>query len=831
MMTLSVLSLSVFSLTGCNGDDQEIRIYKYPEATYSSQWLDFGEVEDGETLVRSFTIQNTGDLPMGVETIMEGEGHIEDFEVFFDAALITCPEAEEEDTAAAEAKAGWAPPGPGLALDKTEVDFGTVAAGDTAFGTLKITNDGDEDLSVTAVSVTGDTEGVFTLVGAYDGSTVAVGASLDVVLQYKPTDTAGDEATLVIVTNSETTVTSVVIKGNSAGTGTDSGETGEDTDDTDPVDSDPDTDTPGDDQVLFVLEKDCSIAVDVTFDPITVGETYGSVIVGTKTQSREDNNDAEYFADLDKSSSIIYLQGTGLRGDGRMVVRPRTVDFGHVWTGLEEVRYVEVLNAGDGDLTLTEPVLDETCAESFSISWSYIAEGETTKVLEGGTQTLVEVTFIPVDNRDAFCSMTITSDDDDTPEVQVNLQGNAGRDPENEPPTVTIRSPAPGYVHNTPSDIPFELNVFDANQPADSLQCRIKSAVQLGATVASCVPDNESGHVYVDVPLEVLDAGVDTMLVEVLDGSSTAAYASIPIIVSAAPAESDDDGDGFSEFDTGALYFDCNDANINTYPKAAEVPDNDDNDCDGAVDEGTSKADDDGDSFTEEDGDCDDYDPNTFPGAPESPDRVDNNCDGTVDEQTTLYDDDGDGYAEVNNDCDDSDPDINPGGIEICDDKDNNCNGLKDDGCLEINSEPYVVGGIDMTQTACEVGESIQLSVFVYDADEQEISYTWTADGGTIDNPTAPTVTWTAPTQEELQNTEGDIYKFYVVTADEDLNQAWAFADIAVYPEEDLYGDFLEVVTVPSSGPFGCATGGSNRTGLVLGALGLLGLVGLRRRR
>jgi hypothetical protein len=119
------------------------------------------------------------------------------------------------------------------------------------------------------------------------------------------------------------------------------------------------------------------------------------------------------------------------------------------------------------------------------------------------------------------------------------------------------------------------------------------------------------------------------------------------------------------------------------------------NACDDGLD-----SDDDGDQWTENDGDCDDTDNTTYPGAAETCDGADNNCDGNVDEgynPVTYYPDvDGDGYGKsggavttcevldgyvtASGDCDDSDPDVNPGENESCDSIDNDCDSLVDEG-------------------------------------------------------------------------------------------------------------------------------------------------------
>ncbi len=142
----------------------------------------------------------------------------------------------------------------------------------------------------------------------------------------------------------------------------------------------------------------------------------------------------------------------------------------------------------------------------------------------------------------------------------------------------------------------------------------------------------------------------------------------------------DNDGDGFTENDG-----DCWDNDAGVYPGATEVANQVDDDCDDAVDDGTDWYDDDKDGFAERDGDCDDDDATTFPGAEELYDVIDNDCDTNVDEGTYSFDDDEDGYAEVladgsSADCDDADPWVFPGGTEDCDGVDNDCDDVVDEG-------------------------------------------------------------------------------------------------------------------------------------------------------
>lgn len=91
-------------------------------------------------------------------------------------------------------------------------------------------------------------------------------------------------------------------------------------------------------------------------------------------------------------------------------------------------------------------------------------------------------------------------------------------------------------------------------------------------------------------------------------------------------------------------------------------------------------------------GDCNDANANISPAAAEVADGIDNNCDGRKDEGTARYDDDGDGYCEANctlqtgqiaawppGDCNDANPAQSPGATEAC------SNGVDDDCDLQQN--------------------------------------------------------------------------------------------------------------------------------------------------
>ena len=218
---------------------------------------------------------------------------------------------------------------------------------------------------------------------------------------------------------------------------------------------------------------------------------------------------------------------------------------------------------------------------------------------------------------------------------------------------------------------------------------------------------------------------------------------------------SDDDGDGFTEANG-----DCDDSDPAINPDAVdgdqiapECPEalavtgatDDDADCDGVRDDGTT--DDDGDGFTEEEGDCDDDDPTASPAGVEgsAPNAVDNDCNGEYDDD----DADGDGYSEfpawysvceedpdLGFDCDDTDAGINPLEADVpYDGLDNDCDGY--DVC-DVDEDGYLADPdiVCPGENCCTVAEFAGHPDAPFDAGDCDDNNAEVNPGGSEGDPT-----------------------------------------------------------------------------------------------
>ena len=228
------------------------------------------------------------------------------------------------------------------------------------------------------------------------------------------------------------------------------------------------------------------------------------------------------------------------------------------------------------------------------------------------------------------------------------------------------------------------------------------------------------------------------------------------------------DSDGFgagaatnSCVDLGAGYVtnntDCNDNNANQNTASTEICNGEDDDCDGAIDNGITfldyYADADGDGFGAGDvisscsdlgagyvsnnTDCDDSNSNINSSATETCNSIDDNCDGQIDEgvQTVYFiDNDGDtygnpsvsilactqpiGYTPDDTDCNDTDANINPGAEDIGGNGiDENCDGEIDNSIFDLSASINLYPNPTRSELNIQVNSSIiGNDLYIFDA-------------------------------------------------------------------------------------------------------------------
>ena len=139
-------------------------------------------------------------------------------------------------------------------------------------------------------------------------------------------------------------------------------------------------------------------------------------------------------------------------------------------------------------------------------------------------------------------------------------------------PTINIISPASGSAYDGGQPIRFEATVGDDVTPVEQLQAEWVSDLQGSLSVT---PPDSSGNIAFTT--EGLVGGTHTITLKVTDSDSKQARKNIQVTIND-PNDRDDDGDGWTE-NQG----DCDDASPVVNPDMQDICDDKDNDCDGKV--------------------------------------------------------------------------------------------------------------------------------------------------------------------------------------------------------------------------------------------------------
>jgi hypothetical protein len=128
------------------------------------------------------------------------------------------------------------------------------------------------------------------------------------------------------------------------------------------------------------------------------------------------------FEDQAPSANILGLVTIGGLAD--ILVSPSTADFGDLTVGDSSTQEINIQNNGDVNLTVTSWGVGGTDAGMFDVvSGGSDPCGQTPVVLTPGSSCTLDATFTPTSGGDKTATLTIYSNDPETPSADVTLNG------------------------------------------------------------------------------------------------------------------------------------------------------------------------------------------------------------------------------------------------------------------------------------------------------------------------------------------------------------------------------------------------------------------------
>jgi PGF-CTERM protein len=314
---------------------------------------------------------------------------------------------------------------PDLSVSTSNLSVGAVDLGESASGTVTLTNTGGTPLNVTSVTVRGGDEAAFTVTNPGRVTLQSNESRTVTVSVTAPQNSAGMLSTTVRVqsTDPESPLVDVGVTANAtgpvAGTNTEhqrfySQSVGSTTNMTVLLDNLGNEELTVSD--VSITGADAS-AFTVISDPATVGAdgTQGITLSFTP-QSGGDKRATLVIETNDPNDGTIRVKLTGAGSQPDVSVTPATVAFGEVGTETTLTRNVTVRNVGGAPLAVENVTL--AGADAFTI----VAGNGSGTLVPGETRT-VTIRLAPDAAGGLSGTLTVNSDDPDEPSVAVSLSG------------------------------------------------------------------------------------------------------------------------------------------------------------------------------------------------------------------------------------------------------------------------------------------------------------------------------------------------------------------------------------------------------------------------
>ncbi len=399
------------------------------------------------------------------------------------------------------------------------------------------------------------------------------------------------------------------------------------------IDSDANWTFNADDLPISIPEGDTAL-LEVHYTAQGGPDTYAVAAIGT--------NDPHG----DEETVHVGFRGISSGELAQVVASPPEIDFGFTFRGEEVRRTFSVQNDGTAPLELVDVLFEGGAAEDtihlscpnatiLACNWRQAMLPVLQQAPIGpGEAVDVEVAFTPTNQQAQAARIVLVTTDPQRPELPVLVRGNSSEHNCTPPVVNELLTPGPlEYPSMATQDLQVSIIANDSEQPRNSI---IIDMYVSGEHKEDAFTD-PTGLAEFDLDLSNTDPlegptftpGVHTLRLEAKDTCLLTDAVTMVAVLGGVVSAEDDDGDGWSEAD----------------------------------------------------GDCDDTDPTSYPLALELLDSIDNDCDGSVDNDTEIWDDDCDGYCESNSQCVGQGPAVDGGlcAVPLAEEPYNDCNDLNRD--------------------------------------------------------------------------------------------------------------------------------------------------------
>ena len=207
----------------CTGNENDIKVQK-PDIVVSPEVLDFGQVIEETASIGALTIIDAGTGILNIDDItLAGDdeafsigewppelGYQEQYELpvtftppaplTYTATLVIHSDDEDSpEKSVTLTGQGVETPTPDISCSPLSLDYGTVAVGSASTNWFTCTNNGDADLTIDDLVMSGS--GAFLPAGDPAGYLLPPGQSIQLIFVYTPTTDAGDSANATLTTD------------------------------------------------------------------------------------------------------------------------------------------------------------------------------------------------------------------------------------------------------------------------------------------------------------------------------------------------------------------------------------------------------------------------------------------------------------------------------------------------------------------------------------------------------------------------------------------------------------------------------------------------------